>query len=116
MVIPISTATNTAGRPIKTGLLPTALVVTPNGKTLYVTNVDSGTVTPISTATNTAGKAIKVGKSPLFIAVTPNGDTVFVVSYGRTAGIVVPIATSTNTAGKAIEIKGTQPGGMAIAP
>ena len=58
---PISTATNTAGKPIKVGTDPGAIAITPNGKTAYVANDGSGTVTPIDTATNTAGKPIKVG-------------------------------------------------------
>ena len=33
------------------------ITITPDGKTVYVANYDSGTVTPISTATNTAGPA-----------------------------------------------------------
>jgi hyaluronoglucosaminidase len=63
-VIPISTATNTAGKPIRvtgTGMI----TVTPNGKTVYVASESpKGVVTPISTATNRAGKPIKVGTFP----------------------------------------------------
>jgi YVTN family beta-propeller protein len=70
-VTPISTASNTAGRPIPTGVSPRAIAITPNGKTAYVANDSSDTVTPIQTATNTAGKPIPVGKTPWFIAITP---------------------------------------------
>ena len=74
---PITTATNTAGKPIKVG--GGQLAITPDGKTVYVLGCAPGlfscfgTVTPITTATNTPGKPIKVGKFPLAIAVTPNG-------------------------------------------
>ncbi len=64
-VIPISTATNTAGKPIKG--LDGPIAITPNGKTAYVINHNSHTVIPI----NTAGKAIKVGNGPVAIAITP---------------------------------------------
>ena len=47
------------------------IAITPNGKTAYVANAPSDTVTPISTATNTALKAIKVGTDPVAIAITP---------------------------------------------
>jgi YVTN family beta-propeller protein len=53
------------------GNLPWAIAITPNGKTVYVVNNGSGTVTPIGTATNTAGKAIIVGLAPVSIAITP---------------------------------------------
>jgi YVTN family beta-propeller protein len=41
-----------------------AIVITPDGKTVYVANFLSGTVTPITTATNIAGPAIPVGSDP----------------------------------------------------
>jgi len=46
-------------------------VITPDGRTVYVTNLGSNTVTPISTATNKAGHAIRTGKTPVAIAITP---------------------------------------------
>ncbi len=47
------------------------IATTPDGKTAYVANFGSGTVTPIRTATNTALTAIKVGAQPVAIAITP---------------------------------------------
>ena len=41
-VTPIRTATNTALKPIKTGRLPQAIAITPDGKTAYATNTRSG--------------------------------------------------------------------------
>ena len=70
-VTPISTATNKPGKAIKVGQSDLMLVVTPNGKTVYVANLNSATVTPISTATNKPGSAIKVGSFPAWIAITP---------------------------------------------
>jgi hyaluronoglucosaminidase len=65
---PVSTATNTAGKPIKVGCLPLTAVVTPDGQTIYV--VSTGTVTPIATATGRPGKPIKIG-APAAIVITP---------------------------------------------
>ena len=48
-----------------------AIAITRDGKTAYVTNFGSGSVTPIRTATNAAGKQIKVGQGPVAIAITP---------------------------------------------
>ncbi|MGH3410395.1 MAG: YncE family protein, partial [Streptosporangiaceae bacterium] len=67
----IRTATNTALKPIKAGLNPIAIAITPSGKTAYIVNVGSNTVTPIRIATNTALKPIKTGKNPAFIMITP---------------------------------------------
>jgi DNA-binding beta-propeller fold protein YncE len=112
VVIPISTATNKAGKPVEVGKGPDntfgtgAIVFTPDGKTAYVLNW-AGTVIPVSTATNRAGKPIPVGRGnryfgPQFIAITPNGKTVYVAN-DRT-NKVIPISTATNTAGHAIKI------------
>jgi DNA-binding beta-propeller fold protein YncE len=56
MVTPISTATNLPGRPIRVACDPYAIVVTPDGKTVWVGS--SNWVTPISTATDRAGTPI----------------------------------------------------------
>jgi YVTN family beta-propeller protein len=39
------------------------VAITPDGRTAYVTNRNSDSVTPIDTATNTAGPAITVGSA-----------------------------------------------------
>jgi len=69
-VIPIDTATNTAGTNITVGNVPLGIAITPNGKTAYVANQSSGTVTPIDTATNTAGTNITTGAGAFAIAIT----------------------------------------------
>ena len=77
-VIPIRTATSTAGKPIKIGSVLGAIAITPAGKTAYVardlsagTGIRGGVVVPINTATNNTGKPVKVGILPLDIAITP---------------------------------------------
>src|ERR1039458_6882932 len=44
-VTPISTTRNTAGAPIPTGRYPQSAAITPDGKTVYVANLSSDTVT-----------------------------------------------------------------------
>jgi DNA-binding beta-propeller fold protein YncE len=56
VITPISTATNLPGRPIRVACDPYAIVVTPDGKTVWVGS--RNWVTPISTATGKAGKPI----------------------------------------------------------
>ena len=74
-------ATYTAGPAISVGLTPCCIAITPNGKTAYVANNDSDTVTPISIATNTAGPAIHVDSGPTWIAITLDGKTAYVANY-----------------------------------
>jgi YVTN family beta-propeller protein len=87
------------GRPIKVGVRPAAIAITPDGKTAYVTNLLSSTVTPIATATNTPGKPIKVPRLPEAIAITPDGKTAYVAVWSG----VIPITTATNTRGRLIK-------------
>jgi DNA-binding beta-propeller fold protein YncE len=134
-VTPISTATNTVGKPIKVGQWPTAIVVSPNGTTVYVASTGSGptgcmirspqcgpgpqalptsvpaTVTPISTATNRPGQAITLGPAAygLTMAITPNGRTVYVGD----SKAMIPIGTATGKAGNPIKL-GWEAGAMAI--
>ena len=73
-VTPINTATNTAGTPIHVRGNPSFLggqiVITPDGKTAYVTNRSD--VTPINTATNTPGRPIHVPTAQYqAVAITP---------------------------------------------
>jgi YVTN family beta-propeller protein len=68
-VTPINLLTNKPGKPIKVGVWPEGIAVTPDGATAYVVNNLSDTVTPIHTATNKPGTPIKVGLGPEDIAI-----------------------------------------------
>ena len=124
-VTPIRTATNTALKPVKTGRLPQAIAITPDGTTAYVTSgllgtvTRPGTVTPIRVATNTALARIKVGGLPGPIAITPDGKTAYVVKDSFTprgfSGTVVPIRTATNTALSPVKV-GRGASAIAITP
>ena len=73
VVVPIRTATDRALRPIPVGHFPSAVAVTPNGKTAYVVNQNNpGSVTPVRTATGTALPPIQVGSDPIAVAITPD--------------------------------------------
>jgi DNA-binding beta-propeller fold protein YncE len=115
-VIPIDTATNKAGKPIRVGS-GFQIAITPDGKTAYVLDRNDFTVIPVSTATNTAGRPIHFARSrfdgPSFIAITPDGKTVYVADTGLHA--VVPVSTATNTAGRPIPV-GMGPSAIAITP
>jgi YVTN family beta-propeller protein len=107
-VIPIDTATNTAGVPIRVDPRPGNMAITPDGKTVYVSDELANTVTPVDTATNTAGKPILIADPKVYgdhvfpgpIAITPDGKTAYVASWIH----VTPISTATNTAGTPIKV------------
>src|SRR5580704_11744222 len=94
-VTPVNTRTHIAGSPIVIGGGAQSIVVTPNGKTVYVPNGVLNTVTPIRTAANTALPPIPVGSEPFAMVVTPNGRIVFVGNTSSNS--VTPIRVSTNS-------------------
>jgi len=65
--------------------------VAPDGKTVYVANSQSNTVSVISAATGTVTQTIRVGAQPNGIIVAPDGKTVYVAN--ETAGTVSVIRT-----------------------
>jgi YVTN family beta-propeller protein len=71
------------------------VAVTPDGRTVYVTNETDNTVSVIAAASNTVTATIAVGKSPVGVAVTPGGSTVYVTN--RVDNTVSMIAAATNT-------------------
>jgi YVTN family beta-propeller protein len=110
-VTPINLSTNRAGNLIKvSGKAPGnyfsglafAVAITPDGKTAYVTNGASGTVTPIDVATNMPGKPIKISGKPGAdaIAINPDGTTAYVAN--QPSSTVTPINLATGTPGKPI--------------
>jgi DNA-binding beta-propeller fold protein YncE len=112
-VTPIDLMTNTAGKPIKISGKPKAMefygqpmaiAITPDGKTAYVANGASSTVTPINLATNTPGNPINLSGKPGAdaIAITPDGTTAYVAN--QASSTVTPVNLATNTPGKPIKI------------
>lgn len=115
-VTPIDLVTGTAGKPITVGNGPTGIAVTPDGSTVYVTNLDSQSVSPVDTSTNRALAAVAVPGAPIAVAVGHGYawvvDTPSSTSRGNN---VVPISTSTDRAGKPIPV-GKGAGAIAISP
>jgi hyaluronoglucosaminidase len=105
-------ATNRPGRPIKVGKDPSALAITPDGRTVYVEGQFAAGVTPISTATNRPGKLIKVGGA-IDLAITPDGKTLYVPHFKR--GTITPVTISTGHVGRLIKV-GAETYAIVIAP
>ncbi len=81
---------------------PDGLIITPDGKKVYVSSTDSGAVKVIDTTDDTLATSVDVGSKPAGIAVTPDGKLV-VVSVGG-ANEVVLIDTSTDTVTKHVPV------------
>jgi YVTN family beta-propeller protein len=87
------------------------LAVTPDGRKVYVANIDSNTVAVIDRATNTVNATIAVGRAPQGVAVRPDGSTVYVAN-GASNSVSV-IATATNTVTATIPV-GRGPGAFGV--
>jgi DNA-binding beta-propeller fold protein YncE len=100
---PINLTTGKSGKTIQVPKGVEQIVITPNGKTVYVAvNAgNKGYVTPINTTTDTAGKAIQV-LSAEELAITPNGKTVYATSSEGPNHALTPISTATNKPGTPI--------------
>lgn len=107
--------------PIKVGLHPNWVAITPDGVTAYVANKGSNSITPIDVATNTAGEAIAVPGPPIQMEIAPDGTFAYVAIAGSEPQMdeVVPIdlTTSPATVGAAIKLTPqAQPHWIAFTP
>lgn len=112
------TASLAASLPIPASIIPVGqspygIAITPDGKTAYVSNSGSATVTPIDLVLGKPGIPIPVGQRPQGIAVTPDGTKVLVANSG--SNTVTPITVATNTPGAPISV-GVNPTVIAITP
>lgn len=71
-LVPVDIASGNPGAKINTGKTGFGAAITPDGKTVIVTNLFAHSVTLVSTATNTAGATIQVGTNPFAVAMTPD--------------------------------------------
>jgi YVTN family beta-propeller protein len=76
---------------------PDGLVITPDGKKVYVSSMDSGSVKVIDTATDTLRGSIDVGSKPAGLSVTPDGKLLVVAVGGSNEAVLVDTATDTIT-------------------
>jgi YVTN family beta-propeller protein len=97
---------------IAVGSLPFATASTSDGKTVFVTNGASGTVSTIDVKSRTKTADIAVGSWPYFVAVTPDGKTAFVAN--NVSGTVSTIDVKTNTKDPTDIVVGSGPVGVAF--
>jgi DNA-binding beta-propeller fold protein YncE len=119
-VVPVTTATNTAGTPIgPINVFPTSCAISPNGATLYC--VDGGDLTPgvlpITTKTGAVGSLIGLAGASFSLAISPTGKLAYAVTNG--AGTITPITLPANTTGTPINepfVEGVLPDEIAFTP
>jgi YVTN family beta-propeller protein len=113
-VVPIGTATGTAGLPIAVPVKGSmSLAITPNGHSVYVVgNGAAGyAAAAISTVTNTLIAMVPIPGSSDALAVSPDGRLVYVLD--SRANTVTVISTATNTARRPVKV-GKYPVALAI--
>jgi YVTN family beta-propeller protein len=101
----VNLATGIESAQLPTGLHPSDLVLSHDGRTLFVANANSDTVTAIDTPTRTVRETILVRPDPVLpfgaesdgLALNPDGKTLFVASAGNNAVGVVELANSHRT-------------------
>ncbi len=77
---------------VPVGVNPRAVVLSPDGATIYVSLSDSGVVRSWNIAKKKVGKSVKTGETPRSIDISSDGSALFVVNY--TSNTLVKIRTS----------------------
>jgi DNA-binding beta-propeller fold protein YncE len=116
-VVPITTATGRAGRPITVPRTPVQVAVAPDGRTAFVVSDPSdglhGWVTPVRVATGTTGKPVRVSLFLGTLTFAPGGRTAWLPEVVNQD--IVPISTATGRAGRPIRLPG-YPTSIAFTP
>ena len=100
----IDTRANSRGATVPVGKLPDEITLTPDGKTAYVLNAWSHSVSVVSTGSGEAtSRTIKAGRYPIGIAMTPSGNRVFITRHQNFGpGSVLPVKASTGVSGQPV--------------
>ncbi len=109
----IDPASGKSLRRIPLGKEPEAFDLSPDGKTIYVSNEDEGEAAFVDAATGKTLKTVKVGKEPEGVKVSGDGKFVYVTS--EVASMVHVIDTATAKIVKNVKV-GKRPRRMAITP
>jgi YVTN family beta-propeller protein len=88
-VASINTTTNVVRKLIKIGHAPYGIIVSPNGRMVYVSD-DNGEIIPIITATNETLKPLQIGASgPVEMAMASNGKALYIADTASNRLVVI---------------------------
>jgi YVTN family beta-propeller protein len=93
----INTATFVIDQVIAVGAVPKFLAVTPDDKTLLVSNFCSQDLSVVDTATGKETRRIDVGRHPRGIAVTSDSKRAFIAVMGTSRVVTIDLETMTTT-------------------
>lgn len=74
---------------------PDGLIITPDGKKVYVSSMDTGSVKVITTNNDALATSIDVGAKPAGLAITPDGTRVVASVGGANEAVIVDTSTDT---------------------
>ena len=102
-VSPVDLATETSAAPIPVGRHPSAMVASPDGKTLFVANTNDDSVSAIDTTRRVVVRTLPVkpdaalpyGSQPNALTLTPDGKTLYVACGGNNAVAALDSQTGT---------------------
>ncbi|CAD5367007.1 conserved exported hypothetical protein [Rubrivivax sp. A210] len=100
-------------RRIPLGEEPEAFDVSPDGKTIYVSNEDAGAASFVDAATGKVLKSVKVGQEPEGVKVSADGKTLYVTSEVANTVHVIDVAKAQVV--KNVKV-GKRPRRMALTP
>jgi YVTN family beta-propeller protein len=97
-VIVIDAATNQVASEIEVGFSPVGILVSPDGRYVYVTNSDQDTVSVIATGTDSVFCTFAVGDFPQGLAVSRSGHRLYVANYFSSVSVIDTSALSARSA------------------
>jgi PQQ-dependent catabolism-associated beta-propeller protein len=109
----IDTATLKLSRLLKSGSDPEQFDLSHDGKRLFISNEDSGTLSVVSIASGAVEATVPVGKEPEGVRVTPDGRWIVVTS--ETGNAIYAIDANTLKMVKSVPV-GKRPRDVAFAP
>ena len=102
-LVPLNLVTGRFGAPILRSLLSEVFAVTPNGRTIYVTDARrSNTIVAVDTRTGVHGRTIHVPGGPVGMSIAPDGVTAYVLTAGDAD--ITPVNLATGAVGNVIQV------------
>jgi 6-phosphogluconolactonase len=109
----------TNGTPAATGVQPTAMTITPDGKTMFIVNAVGTVTNPGGTVTaytinsdgtlKVSGSGVTAGSTPVALAADPGGKFLFVANQGTSSDVTSGTISVFAISGTTLSLAGTFP-------